>query len=888
MTAERAAAIYRALLVLGPRRLRERHAADMEALFLDRWREAHARGPLARARVWQCAAWDLLRASIVQHLTRLLSTTPRQPEERRTVMLGPDLRYTARWLTRQKSSTALVVCMLALGIAANVVVFGLLNGLFLRPFPFPNPDRLVYFNETAPKWNLDVVGINYPDFVQWRTDAKLFDGLALFDQDSVNISDGAGAERIDAARVTYDFTAVLGVQPLIGRTFTPEEDRPKAEHVVVIGERLWQERFGRSRDALGKTIKVNGAPATVVGVLPSWVRFPGNVQLWLPMAGDPNQTYQSYGANGVGRLKPGVTEHQGEQDLRRAHQPIWDKRDNEHVVSPFVHPLREELVQEFRSQARTLSGAVAILLIVACANVASVMLARALARRREMGIRLAVGASRIRLARQLFVENIVLAILGGGIGLGFGHWALRLLITSAGDQVPEWANFNFDIRVAAFALAVTAVTTVLFGWAPALHATRGNMKSAMHDAGGGTTIGPGGRRTLSWLVAAEFAMAAVLLVCGGLLFRAYDRVTHVDPGFRADHVLTFMVDQHFPVEDRDKLKPKVVAFWEQLTSKLRALPGIEAVGVVSCPPLGCHWGNFFTVENEPPAKPGQSRPVVLVRAAGPGYREAMGLRLKSGRFFDERDGKNDNRVAVVNETFVKTFWPGVTDPVGKRFKGTGDPKAPWITVIGYVGDVKHYGLERPMRPGIYIPMAQDAFNAMTVAMRTTGEPSSYTSAARAVLHDMDPELPMYRVRTMEEALRRSLAQRALYSWLLGIFAAMALVLALGGTYGVTSYLVSQRTREIGIRVALGARHRDIVAAVLRSSLVVVTVGVTIGVAVSIGVGRFLSDLLFGAPPSDIRILAGAAVILFALAAAANWLPARRAARVDPMRALRSE
>jgi putative ABC transport system permease protein len=383
-------------------------------------------------------------------------------------------------------------------------------------------------------------------------------------------------------------------------------------------------------------------------------------------------------------------------------------------------------------------------------------------------------------------------------------------------------------------------------------------------------------------------MAAVLLVCGGLLFRAYDRVRHVDPGFRVDHVLTFMVDLPGAVYDGDKDKPKVIAFWEQLTAKLRALPGVEAVGVVSCPPLGCHWGNFFRVENEPPEKPGQSRPVVLYRPAGPGYLDAMGLRLKSGRFFDDRDGKNGVEVGVVNETFVKTFWPGVTDPVGKRFRNAGNSKDPWITVIGYVGDVKHYGLERPMRPGIYLPMARDAFNTMTVAMRTTGEPSTYTTAARGVLHEMDPELPMYRVRTMEEALRRSLAQRALYSWLLGIFAAMALILALGGTYGVTSYLVSQRTREIGIRVALGARNGDIVAAVLRSSLVVVTVGVTVGVAASIGVGRVLSDLLFGAPPTDLRILASAAVVLFLLATAANWLPARRAARVDPMRALRSE
>ena len=552
--------------------------------------------------------------------------------------------------------------------------------------------------------------------------------------------------------------------------------------------------------------------------------------------------------------------------------------------------LREDLARGFRTQARTLLGAVALLLVVACANVASVMLARALARRREMGIRLAVGASRTRLARQLFVENLVLATLGGIAGLAAGRWALAVLVTRARDQIPSWADFAVDWRVAAFALVVTAATTVLFGWAPALHAIRGNLRGAMHEAGAGTTSGPGGRRTLSWLVAAEFAMAAVLLVCSGLLFRAYQHVQQVDPGFRPAHVLTFMValpEASYGGDDEGAdAGKKSNAFWDRLNARFAALPGVGAVGVVSCPPLGCHWGTFFYPEGRAPLKPGESNPVVLHRPASPGYFKAMGIRLKGGRFFDEHDGRSGSLVAVVNETFAKTFWPGAADPVGKRFKG-GDPKNPWITVVGLAADVKHYGLERPMRPAIYYPMNGGSFRTMTVAIRTAGDPGAFTATARDALRELDPELPMFRVRTMEEALRRSLAERATYSWLLGIFAGMALVLALGGLYGVTSYLVSQRTREIGIRVALGARSADIVQTVLRRSLITVTAGVAVGVAAALGLARLLADLLFGVPPHDVVILAGAAVLLFALAVVANWLPARRAARVDPMRSLRT-
>jgi len=877
--------VYRLLLWLAPQRIRNRHADEMEAMFLDAL--AGARGMRHATLVWIAALLDLMRARLHDTVGRHPSI-PAIPHERRTFMIGTDFRYTVRWLGRQKLSTSLVVGMLAVGMAANIVVFSLVNGLFLRPFPFPDPGRLVDVNEKAPRWNLEVVGINYPDFHQWRQANHAFEGLAIYDASSFNVADDRGADRIEGAAVTYDLPAVLGITPLLGRTFTADEDRPKGPPVVVIGEALWKERFGGKADVLGRTLKLNGIVYTIIGVVPRTAEFPGNVRLWVPFAGDPNQTWQSYGYAGIGRLKPGISASDAEKDLLRAQQPIWDARDKEHIVSPYARPLHEEFVRDYRSTASTLLTAVALLLFVACANVASVMLARALARRREMGIRLAVGASRMRLARQLFVENMVLATLGGIAGLVLGRWALSLLLASAGDQVPAWASFAFDGRVVAFSIALSAATAFLFGWAPALHAIRGNLRGAMSGTSAGTTGGPGGRRTLSTLVAAEFALAAVLLVCGGLLLRAYDRVQKVDPGFRMDHVLTFSLAlpeaSYGSEDDKDN---KVMAFWDRLIQRLSATPGATSVGLVSCPPLSCHWGTFYDIEGRVPLAPGQANPVTLFRPASPGYFQTMGIRLKTGRFFEESDGRNGNRAIIVNETFVKTFWPGVADPVGRRIRGNG-PKSQWMTVVGMVGDVKHYGLERPMRPGVYVPLVQSPSRTMSVVIRTAGDPAAFTSAARALVREMDPDLALYRVQTMEEALRKSLAQRALYSWLLAVFAGMALVLALGGTYGVTSYLVSQRTRELGIRVALGARRRDITATVMRGGLVVVGAGVALGVAASLGAARLLAEQLFGVPSYDARVLSIAAAILVTTALVTNWLPARRAARIDPMRSLRAE
>jgi putative ABC transport system permease protein len=605
----------------------------------------------------------------------------------------------------------------------------------------------------------------------------------------------------------------------------------------------------------------------------------------VPLAGDPAQPYESYSGDGIGRLKPGVTPEQADADLKRAHQAIWDARDKDHVVTPYVKPLHETYVRNYRTAASTVTASVGILLLIACANVAAVMLARALARRREMGIRLALGSSRMRLMRQLLIENLMLAIAGGVIGLMAGRWAIRALVTLIPDELPRWAAFHMDLRVMAFSVAVVVATVVLFGWAPALHAVGGDLRSAVTASTNGTTGAPRGRRTLWFLVAGEFALAAILLVCGTLLVKSFDRVRQVDPGFRSDHVLVAGI----PLSEGTRPKAEQwTAFWDELEERASRIPGVDAAGLITCAPLSdCHTGNFYQAEGALP-RPDGTNPVVLWRSASAGYFPAMGIRLKAGRFLENADSRKDAApVVVVNESFVRTFWGEGVNAVGRRIK-YNDPRDPWITVVGVAGDVKHYGLERPVRPGVYFPLGRNSRSNLMMAIHTAGDPLTVAPALREVLRQMDPEVPLFRVRTMEESIRRSMALRAAFSWMLAVFAALAFVLAIGGAYGVATYLVTQRTREIGIRVALGARTRDIMRSVVASGVTVVLAGVACGLAASVAVARLLSDALFGVNAFDLTVLSFVTAVLAGTALLANGLPARRAARIDPMKSLRTD
>ena len=877
-------ALYRRLLGLLPRRLRDEHGAEMEAAFHEALSDARARGRVAVLATWLSAMGDIVRVSVHRRLRRS-SALPSEFTHRSLFMRSGDLMFALRSFYRQPLPSLLVSGMLALGIAANIVVFSLVNGLFLRPFPFPDADRLVYVNETAPRWDLETTGINFPDYAIWRSSMTAFEGLALYGNAAFTISDEQGAERVEGQLVTANFFDVLGVRPIAGRTFTADDDRPGARRVILISERLWRERLGADPNLEGKTLRLNGVAMDVAGVMPHTAAFPENAKAWLALQGNPNAPGTNYSYTGIGRLKPGVSVEQAQADLLRAHAPTWETHDTGRNVSPLVVGLRERLAGRLRSGARTLSVAVALLLVVACANVAAVMLARAIARRREMGIRLAVGASRGRLMRQLLTENVLLAAAGGVAGLVLGRWLLTLLVTAAGDQLPAWAVFAPDLRLAGFAVVLTLVTALLFGWAPALHAVRGDLRSTMNDSVSGSTSSPGGARMLPWLVAAEFAMAAVLIVGAGLFVRAFDQVRRLDPGFSTSQVLTFSVGLP-PVSYRDN--PARLAFWNRSLERMRALPGVESAGLVTCAPLSnCHSGNFFNVEGRRPLAAGESNPVVLARSASDGYIEAMGIRLAAGRALRSSDGP-DNLAVMVNESFIRTFWPGITaeQALGRRMSFNGNVPQ-WYSVVGVTRDVKHYGLEVPMRPGVYFPNAVVTRPSMTFAIRVNGDPDALMPSVRTAFRELDPSLAIFRMRSTATMLEESMRSRRLYSWTIAVFAGLALILALGGAYGVTSYLTTQRRREIGIRMAVGAGQRDVVRAILMGAARTVLPGLAAGVIGAVLLAGRVDDLLFGVSPREPMVLAISTVILLAAAFAANWLPARRAARTNPMNSLKA-
>lgn len=872
--------MYRALLRLLPAALARRHGAAMEALFRASLAEAErAGGPRARRAAWLAGVADLLRRVPYEHARRLRRPHPGVRSMASTLL--SDLRFAARAFVRQPGITFLVVLMLALGMASGTAVFSLVNGVFLRPLPFPHADRLVMLDETAPRWNLEFTGVNYRDFAQWREGARAFASMGVITDASYNLADGDGAERVPGAAVTWDYGPTLGIEPVLGRFFLPEEDVPNGPPVALIGHGLWQRRFAGAPDVLGRTLRVNGREATIVGVLPPEAAFPDEMELWLPLGLSPSEG-ASYAYAGVARLKPGVTLEQARADLARAHAPIWEAHDQERVVSPVLLPLRERLVGDLRPAALALGAAVVLVLLIACGNVAAILLARSFTRRRELAVRAALGASSGRIVRQLLTESLALALVAAPVGLLLGTWSIQLLARAAGDRIPPWVQVGVDWRLALFAVATLSVTAVLFGWAPILQARREDVRGALVEGSGRGGASRAQRRTMSALVVAEVALAALLLVSSGLLVRGFQRLQDTDPGFRTGDVLTFRVSLPSTTYPDSTARR---AFYRELMAGLAALPGVRAAGAVTCPPLGCHSGYFFEVEGAPARGHDEPNPVVLYRGATPDYFPAMGVERVAGRFFDGTD--DGVRGIVVNETFVRELVPAGRDAVGQRVRFHGGD-GPWLTVIGVARDVRHYGLDEPMRPGVYFPLEARAPGSAVAALWTAVPPTTLVAPARALVRRIDPELPLYQVGTMEEALSRSLQVRRVSSWMMGVFAALALVLALGGIYGVLSYIVGQRGREIGIRLALGARRREVARLVVRQGMALAVAGVALGLLAALAVGGLLSGLLAGLSPRDPLTFGAVAAVLLAAAGLATLAPARRALRVEPQVALRED
>jgi predicted permease len=882
MRAERGLRAYRLLLRLLPRTFRDRNAAELERMFRDmreEWEEGRG-GPGPRQ--WMSLVWDVGRAALGEWLSLfrdvLRSMTTTTVEDHMAALMG-DIRFAVRQLLRQPVYGGTIVLLMTLGIAGNAAVFRVFNGLFLRPLPFENAERLVDIDETAPQWDLEFVNVAYPDFAAWRRDNRSFEAMSVYQGGGLNFSSEGAAERISFLATTHDMDETLGLQPHMGRFYTAEEDVPDGARVGLVTMDFWQQRFGGDPEVLGRTVQLNGEPLEIIGVLPEAARFVGEVEMWVPLQrGEDDQ--QGWGLQGIGLLRPGVSMEQALADLTSVHKGMIESRPVNEITSPVIHSLRERYLGDYRLGSGFLLGAVGIVLLIACANIAGLMFARSLAREGEMSVRLALGAPRSRIIRQLLTESVMLATVGAVAGTTVGYAASSMLVEAMSDQFPRWVTFDLDGRFVAFTLVVTMGAAVLFGLAPALQASgaRLNLSSATR-----TTASGARRRLMSGLVTFEVALAAALLVVGGLSTLDVYRLGRVDPGFASEGVLSYSVQlPGIRYQDRDAR----LAFAEDYVARLQALPGVRGAAVASSLPLAGHWGWFFEAEGYERTED-EANPVVLNRIVSPGYFDAMGIGLAKGRLFDDFDGRErETHAVIVNETFVTTHLSHVDDPLGARIRTGGN--ADWLTVVGVAKDVKHYGVDEEMRPGVYQPWRQMPLSRFMVALATTGEAEALTAAARGVTAEIDPELPLFGVQSMTSRMDESLWARTATSGLIAIFSTVALLLAVAGIYGVISYSVGQRTQEISIRMAMGAESRQVLGQVVRQGMKLVSLGVLVGLGASVAGAGLFSSILVSQSATDPLVYASVTVMLLLVAGVANYLPARRAAALDPMKILRGE
>jgi predicted permease len=806
-------------------------------------------------------------------------------------LLG-DLKIALRNLKTQPWFSVMVTGMLGLGIAGNVAMFSIFNGLFLHPLPFGESERLIELDETAPKWNLRYVGVSNPDFYAWCEHNSTFDGMAFFSSMNHNLSVNGTAQRVEGVQVTRDMLGVLRLKPILGRDFRMEEDKPGGAKVLLLSYDFWQRVFQADRNVLGQVVKLDELPYTVIGVLPRETVFPNRADLWTPVAADTNSP-SGYYLNGVGRLKPGVSIEQAQADLLRVHKAmISEGRKVNEITSPILTPLRDRYLGDFKIVSRVLLAAVGVVLLVVCMNVAALVMVRGGARSREIAIRTAMGASRGRIAAQLLTENAVLATAGSLVGVPLGAACLRAMVSRMPEEIPQWISFSLDWRFAIFCVAVTGAAALLFGLAPVLLASRIDIRGALQNAAARTTATRGRRAMLGLFVVCEISLALMLSISAGLLVQAFRKVLSVNPGFRPENVLTFGIS--LPDLRYDKPEKKI-AYYESLLGRLRELPGVRAAGATSAPPLGGHWGGQFEAEGGHIDARGEN-PVVLRVGAMPGYFDAIGTTLLAGRAFEQRDClPNSPLVAVVNEVFAKHFWPA-ENPIGKRIRYPGGRD--WYQVIGLLRDARQDGLDQDVKASVFLPHPTTLFKAdrndyrslrlMTIVLRGSGDPNTLVGPAREIVRRLDAGVPIYAVQTMTERLDRSLWARRAYSWLFGAFAGIAVLLAAAGVYSMVSYAVSQRTQEIGIRVALGAQPTQVLRQVMLGGMTLVSIGVGVGLLGAFWATALLGKLLFGISSRDPFTYVSVVIGLIGVGLLANFVPARRAAAVDPMRALHFE
>jgi len=802
-----------------------------------------------------------------------------------------DLRFALRTLAKSPAYSVAAVLCLTLGIGVNATIFSCVRAILLRPFPFRAPDELVALGESARTrgWHMNVV--SYPNFRSWQAENRTLESVGIYNGASFNLATGDGADYIEGATVSWTMFHVLGVAPALCRDFREDEDRVGAPKVLILSDRVWRDRFEARPDAIGRSIMVNGVPHTIIGVMPRGFEFPGTAGAWRTMQADPLPERGNHSWQVIGRLKPDVTIDQARLDLSRVAAALETQYPTSNLGwGVDVQPLREYLSGTIRPVLVLMTASVAFVLLIACANVANLMLARAAVRSKEMAVRVAMGASVWQVVRQMLTESLILALAGAALGVGFAYGFLQWVKANLLTGVPFWMQFRIDASVMAFTVAVAVATAFVFGLAPALQASRPNLVETLRDAGArGSSAGKGRQRLRSGLVVAEVALSVILLVGATLLVRSFLGLQSVNPGFDPTHLLTLMVTMTGPQYDSTY---KRAAFLDRLLAHVNARPGIVSAGITNNIPLGGSNNNSFFVPEGQPTQLG-SEPLLEIRWVSPRYLETLRIPIRRGRMFTEQEWADSGvtgRVAVINEYMAKRFWKTADGALGKRFKfgNATDTLNRWITVVGVAADIKHRQLTSDPDFQGYMPYRQGGWTSTAIIARTLGDPTRASGTVLGALKEADPYLPAYRVLSMDETIQRSYWQEALYSKMFTAFAAIALVLAAVGVYGVIAYSVAQRTREIGVRVALGAQRSNVLALVLGHGAVLAGAGIGIGLAGALGVTRFLRAMLYGVSPFDPVSFVAVACVLSAIAFLASYVPARRAARVDPVEALRQD
>jgi predicted permease len=806
-----------------------------------------------------------------------------------------DVRFAARTLAKSPGTTVAAVLTLALAIGANTTMFGVVNAVVLRPLPYPDADRLVRVRGSLPSIGAEQLPMSPPEFADVRDRVPAFESVAAVGTLNRTVTGDGEPERVLAAYASASLIPMLGVRPAIGRTFTEDEDRDGFDRVAVIGYGLWQRRYGGSPGVVGKTMQLDGIAYTVVGVMPADFRYPSrDVDLWIPVAftaeqyGDGERGSHFLGV--LARLRPGATEDEAAAELRalagamQTEHPDNYKPDSGWNLT--AASLKTDIVGDSRSLLFVLLGAVGLVLLIACANVANLMLARATARQREMAVRAALGASRWRIARQLLTEGVMLSAAGGGLGVLLAVWLNSVFVALQPARIPRYEELDVDWRVLAFTLAVSVAAGIAFALAPAVVAARPRLGDALKDSGRGASEGPAAARLRGALVVGEIALAVVVLVGAGLLVRSLDHLLHVPPGFDPAGVATMRVS----LPDATYKEPVAQrAFYTRLLDRVRTSPGVRSAAAINFLPLGGSTSRRnFSIDGV-----GDVTVNVEFRTVSPGYFETMRIPVDRGRSLADSDREGSQFVTVVNESMARPFFPG-EDPLGRRIKlGGMDGPFPWMTIVGVTGDVRHAGLDETAPPEMYVSYLQPLLpdwrvGSLFLAVRGDGPSRTAADAVRAAVRDLDPNLPVYDVRTMDERLSRSVSGRWFDTLSLSLLAALALALAVVGLYGVLAFSVSRRFHEIGIRMALGARPRDVMASVLGRGAALAAIGLAVGLACSLAASRLVAGLLFDVAPTDAWTFAAASGLLAAVALAAVYFPARRATRVDPLVALRHE